>query len=114
MVGSVAVDGRDLAACTWTPGAGFALPDGTVDPVFLWAALDCPSFFGMHVPYDKVFLLAEMSASLRAAIPADRLAVAESGIRDRSDVERLAAAGFDAFLVGETLMRAVAEDTDHG
>ena len=65
------VDGRDLAACTWTPGAGFALPDGTVDPVFLWAALDCPSFFGMHVPYDKVFLLAEMSAALRAPVPAD-------------------------------------------
>lgn len=65
------VEGRDLAACTWTPGSGFALPDGTIDPVFLWAALDCPSFFGMHVPYDKVFLLAEMSAALRAPVRAD-------------------------------------------
>ena len=65
------VDGRDIAASTWAPSTGFAQADGTIDPVFLWAALDCPSFFGMHVPYDKVFLLAEMSASLRAAIPAD-------------------------------------------
>ncbi|HEX8154463.1 MAG TPA: hypothetical protein VF698_15120 [Thermoanaerobaculia bacterium] len=31
--------------------------------------------------------------------------VAESGIRTRADVERLMAAGFDAFLVGESLLR---------
>ncbi|MCR9159529.1 MAG: hypothetical protein ACE37F_04215 [Nannocystaceae bacterium] len=65
------VEGRDLAACSWTPSAAFARADGTVDPVFLWAALDCPSFFGMHVPYDKVFLLAEMSAALRSPVAAD-------------------------------------------
>jgi indole-3-glycerol phosphate synthase len=34
------------------------------------------------------------------------LAIAESGIRSRDDIKRLEAAGFDAFLVGETLMRA--------
>jgi hypothetical protein len=33
-------DGR--TACTWTPAADLAT-DGLVDPVFLWAALDCPS-----------------------------------------------------------------------
>jgi indole-3-glycerol phosphate synthase len=32
--------------------------------------------------------------------------VAESGIRDAADVRRLGAAGIDAVLVGETLMRA--------
>jgi indole-3-glycerol phosphate synthase len=32
--------------------------------------------------------------------------VAESGIRGRADVERLEAAGVDAILVGESLMRA--------
>jgi indole-3-glycerol phosphate synthase len=43
---------------------------------------------------------------LAARIPAGRHAMAESGIRTRSDVERLAAAGYSGFLVGETLMRA--------
>ena len=38
-------------------------------------------------------------------VPPDRLLVAESGIRDRADVEVLAAAGVDAVLVGESLLR---------
>jgi indole-3-glycerol phosphate synthase len=36
----------------------------------------------------------------------DRIAVFESGIRSRADVERAVAAGASAILVGETLMRA--------
>ena len=32
--------------------------------------------------------------------------IAESGIHSRADVERLAAAGYDAFLVGEHLMKS--------
>jgi indole-3-glycerol phosphate synthase len=31
--------------------------------------------------------------------------VAESGIRTREDIARLRAAGYQAFLIGETLMR---------
>jgi len=38
-------------------------------------------------------------------ISADRLIVAESGIRNRADIERLQVAGARAFLVGESLMR---------
>jgi indole-3-glycerol phosphate synthase len=41
------------------------------------------------------------------AMPAGAVRVAESGIRDRSDVERLLAAGYNAFLIGEALMREV-------
>jgi indole-3-glycerol phosphate synthase len=48
------------------------------------------------------------TAELLAAIPAGVLRVAESGIRDGADVRRLLAAGADAFLIGETLMRAPA------
>ena len=42
---------------------------------------------------------------LRAEIPPDRLVVGESGIQSYEDVQRLAAAGVKAVLVGESLMR---------
>ncbi len=42
---------------------------------------------------------------LAASLPGDAIRVAESGISTRADMERLLAAGYDAFLVGETLMR---------
>jgi indole-3-glycerol phosphate synthase len=43
---------------------------------------------------------------LMQQVPADRLLVTESGIRNREDVLRMGAAGVNAFLVGETFMRA--------
>lgn len=46
-----------------------------------------------------------ISESLASLVPADQLAIAESGITSRADIERLQAAGARAFLVGETLMR---------
>ncbi len=46
------------------------------------------------------------SKRLRAMIPGDVLFVSESGVRDRSDVEKLEEIGADAVLVGESLMRA--------
>lgn len=48
----------------------------------------------------------ERACALAAGIPADVLAVAESGIRGADDARRLADAGYDAILVGETLVRA--------
>jgi indole-3-glycerol phosphate synthase len=49
----------------------------------------------------------DLGASERLAqqIPDGVLRVAESGIKTRADVDRLRAAGFDAFLVGESLLR---------
>ena len=43
---------------------------------------------------------------LRDRIPGHCVVVAESGIRDRSDVERLERAGIGAMLVGESLLRS--------
>lgn len=48
----------------------------------------------------------DLAIRLRPLVPASSVVVAESGIRDASDVARLRAAGIDAMLVGETLMRA--------
>jgi len=45
------------------------------------------------------------SERLSRQIPNGALRVAESGIKTRADVDRLRAAGFDAFLVGESLLR---------
>ncbi len=48
----------------------------------------------------------ERACALARRIPSDVVAVAESGIRDADDARRLAEAGYDAILVGETLVRA--------
>jgi indole-3-glycerol phosphate synthase len=46
------------------------------------------------------------SAALLPRLPAGALKVAESGIASAADVARLAAGGFDAFLIGESLLLA--------
>jgi indole-3-glycerol phosphate synthase len=47
----------------------------------------------------------EHTLRLRDQVPDDRVLVSESGINTPADVQRLAAAGVDAMLVGESLMR---------
>ena len=48
----------------------------------------------------------DRSLSLRRLVPENVLFVSESGIKDPEDVRRVRAAGADAVLIGETLMRA--------
>ena len=48
----------------------------------------------------------ETTLHLLPRIPADRLAITESGILAPADVERMRAGGVNAFLVGEAFMRA--------
>ena len=48
---------------------------------------------------------AETSLALVDRIPASVVRVTESGISTRDDIARLRKAGFDAFLIGESLMR---------
>jgi indole-3-glycerol phosphate synthase len=47
----------------------------------------------------------EVSLSLAERLPAGAVHVAESGIHTAEDLNRLRSAGFDAFLIGESLMR---------
>ena len=47
----------------------------------------------------------ETSLELAAALPPDAVLVAESGINNPADYQRLRAAGYRAFLIGETFMR---------
>ena len=48
----------------------------------------------------------DTTLGLLADVPSDRLLVCESGIHTREDVLRMGSAGVNAFLVGETFMRA--------
>ena len=47
----------------------------------------------------------ETSLELVEMIPQDCIAVSESGLRSAEDLRKLRAVGFDAFLIGESLMR---------
>jgi len=46
------VDGREVVASPWTPPAWSADGDGDVLPEFVWAALDCPTFFAAYIGQD--------------------------------------------------------------
>jgi indole-3-glycerol phosphate synthase len=48
----------------------------------------------------------ETSLSLAAEAPKDALLVSESGLHSSTDLSRLRAAGYDGFLIGESLMRS--------
>jgi indole-3-glycerol phosphate synthase len=48
----------------------------------------------------------ERARRMAGVIPADAVKVAESGVRDATDAHGLKAAGYDAVLVGETLVTA--------
>ena len=47
----------------------------------------------------------ETSLALIEGVPDDCIAVSESGLRTHADLDRLRSAGFDAFLIGEHLMK---------
>jgi len=47
-----------------------------------------------------------VARGLAGRIPSERLSIAESGIRQRQDIDDLERAGYRGFLVGETLMAA--------
>jgi indole-3-glycerol phosphate synthase len=71
---------------------------------------DCP-VIGVNNRNLRTFVTdLDTTARLARMLPSDRLLVAESGINTRSDIQRLAAAGAGAFLIGESLMR----ETDMG
>jgi hypothetical protein len=45
------VEGRDVAAAPWRPDASVLDADGFVTPECVWAALDCPSYFGIFAKH---------------------------------------------------------------
>jgi hypothetical protein len=66
------VDGRDVVASPWTPPAWTADGAGTVRPEFVWAALDCPTFFAAYIGQElPMSVLGRLTARIDAPVRAD-------------------------------------------
>ena len=71
-------------------------------------ALDCECV-GVNSRDLRTFEVSlDRACELAARLPTNAVRVAESGIHSRADMDRLRTAGYEAFLVGESLMRAAA------
>jgi indole-3-glycerol phosphate synthase len=72
----------------------------------LQAAIDCgASIIGVNNRDLRTLMVnTELSAQAVELIPETVIAVAESGLKTMADLRRLKSAGYDAFLIGETLM----------
>ncbi|MGH8871839.1 MAG: hypothetical protein ACRDWS_07690 [Acidimicrobiia bacterium] len=57
-----AVDGSTMVAAPWTPDPTLSGADGLVDRRNVWAALDCPSYFGLGT--EPRALLGRLTASI--------------------------------------------------
>jgi hypothetical protein len=63
------VDGRELVAAAWTPEPSIGNDDGYVDPIVVWSALDCPTYFaGRMKGYGQIAVLGRMTATLSTPI----------------------------------------------
>jgi hypothetical protein len=63
------VPGRDLVATPWTPPDWTANGGGKVRPEFVWAVLDCPTFFAAHLGRDLTMsVLARLTARIDRAV----------------------------------------------
>ena len=67
-----AVEGRQLVASPWTPAAWTADAAGHVLPEFVWAALDCPTYFALYIDEDELpmSMLARFAARIDAPVVA--------------------------------------------
>lgn len=65
------VEGRDLVASPWTPTAWTADEAGRVRPEFIWAVMDCPTYFAVYREGElPMSFLARMAARIEAPISA--------------------------------------------
>jgi hypothetical protein len=66
-----AVDDRELVASPWTPPPWTADVSGNVHPEFVWAVLDCPTYFALYMSGElPVSVLARLTARIDAPVVA--------------------------------------------
>jgi hypothetical protein len=96
-----------MVACAWTPSAAFADGEGRVADLFLWAALDCPSYWSLPSAGVTRAVLGRLTAEITARPRADQtLVVAAWPLSSSARKHRAATAIYDAD--GAVLARAEA------
>jgi hypothetical protein len=66
-----AVEGRRVVASPWTPSPWTADAQGRVLPEFVWAVLDCPTYFALYMDGDlPLSVLARLTARIDSPIVA--------------------------------------------
>ncbi len=64
-----AVEGRELVASPWTPPSWTADETGHVLPEFVWAVLDCPTYFALYTEGElPMSVLAQLTARIDAPV----------------------------------------------
>lgn len=88
-----AVEDRRLVASPWTPPGWTADASGRVRPEFLWAVLDCPTYFAAHIDAEpSMSVLARFSARIDAPARAGEELVIVAWPLEAEGRKRLAAA----------------------
>jgi len=83
-------------ACTWVPHPAFADDDGTLDPAYVWAALDCPGGWTADLA-GRPMVLGRMSAAVeRRARVGERLVVVGQHLDTSGRKTRTATSLYDA------------------
>jgi hypothetical protein len=72
------VDGRGLVASPWTPAPWTAGDSGQVLPEFIWAVMDCPTYFAIYRETRPLSFLGRMIARIDApvAVGAEHVVIA--------------------------------------
>jgi len=87
-------DGR--TACSWVPHPAFADHDGTLDPAYVWAALDCPGGWTTDLE-GRPMVLGRMTAAVeRRARVGERLVVVGQHLDTSGRKTRTATSVYDA------------------
>jgi indole-3-glycerol phosphate synthase len=96
---------RTLRNCARTYGLDVLCEVHDADEVKRALDLDCECV-GVNSRDLKTFEVSlDRACELAEMLPKSAVRVAESGIHSQGDMKRLRAAGFEAFLIGESLMR---------
>lgn len=98
-----AVNEREIVACEWQPHTDLLDHSGNIKSQFVWAALDCPSYFALNT--DKTCLLGQMTCAIDKPVPGDKPLIVYAWERSIEGRKHYSAAAIST-TEGEVLARA--------